>query len=204
MAILVLDRKISDELIAERKARGIDQHDEVWDGVYVMSPLADDEHQNLVGEFDSILRAEVQRPGLGKVRPGVNVSDREPEWTSNFRVPDVAVFLNDTRAINRGAFWLGGPDFAIEIASENDRTRDKLPFYANVGVRELLIVDRDPWALELYRLRDGELKSVGRSTPKQPVLLASEVLPITCRLQAAKPRPHIQVSLPDGTKSWMI
>jgi len=51
---------------------------------------------------------------------------------------------------------VGGPDFAVEILNPGDRTPEKLPFYASVNVRELLVVDRDPWSLELFRLCDGQ------------------------------------------------
>jgi Uma2 family endonuclease len=67
----------------------------------------------------------IQLEGLGKVRPGVNISDRIVDWKHNFRVPDIVVFLNDTLAECHDTFWFGGPDFAIEIVSPDDRTRDK-------------------------------------------------------------------------------
>lgn len=204
MAMLVLDRSFEDQIRAEREAQGVDKYDEVWDGVYVMSRLADDEHQDLVGEFDSLLRAVITRTGRGAVRPGVNVSDRDTDWMSNFRIPDVAVFLNETTAINRGTHWQGGPDFAVEITSEDDRSREKLPFYAQVAVRELLLVDRTPWTLELYRLQAGQLELVGRSTPEKPSRLTSEVVGLEFELAPGKPRPQIQVRQSDGAQSWRI
>lgn len=42
---LVADPQISEKLIAERKALGLDRFDEVWEGVYVMPPMANNEHQ---------------------------------------------------------------------------------------------------------------------------------------------------------------
>ena len=45
MSLLVSDPELKERLLAERRASGGDRYDEVWDGVYVMSPLADDEHQ---------------------------------------------------------------------------------------------------------------------------------------------------------------
>lgn len=203
MAMLVLDRSFEEQVRADRKARGIDKYDEVWDGVYVMSPLANDEHQEIVSGLNTVLQIVVAWTGLGKVRPGVNVSDRE-NWTENYRCPDVVVFLQGTSAINRGAFWLGGPDFAVEVLSDGDRARAKLPFYAKVGVRELLLVDRVPWALELYRLADGSLVPVGRSTPEHPDALASEVVPLTFRLVAGKERPRIEIKQRDGDSHWVI
>lgn len=204
MAMVILSREVEEELRTNRKERGVDQHDEVWDGVYVMSPIADNEHQLLVGEVFLVLRLAIGDHGRGMVLPGVNVSDRDNSWEQNFRIPDVALFLEGTAAVNHGTYWRGGPDFAVEITSPGDRTRDKLPFYSHVGVRELLVIDRDPWRLELYRLRDGRLLSVGTSTSARSDSLCSEVVPLTFRLVTGTPRPQIEVVHADGTDRWLI
>ena len=204
MVAVVLDPRLQDELIAERRARGLDRYDEVWDGVYVMSPLANNEHQELVGGISHALRTVVNVANLGRAFPGCNVSDREDDWTENYRCPDAAVFLNGTTAEDRDTHWFGGPDFAVEIVSPHDRSREKFGFYASVATRELLIVDRYPWALELYRLQGGELRLVGRSTVERPEILASEVLPLSWRLIAGQRRPQIEVVHADGRQRWVI
>jgi hypothetical protein len=91
-----------------------------------------------------ILGALIKRPKLGRVHAGANVSDQLDDWRQNFRVPDVLVFLNSNPAEDRDTHWFGGPDFAVEIASRWDRSREKIAFYSSIGVRELLIIDRDP------------------------------------------------------------
>lgn len=206
MAMLVLEHYVEDRLIAERKATGIDRYDEVWDDVYVIPPIADNEHQALIGDFTAIFAMTISWPDFGQAYPGVNVTDREDDWTKNYRVPDVAVFLNGCPARNLHTHWLGGPDFAVEIVSEDDRTREKFDFYARVGVRELLLVDRDPWAVELYRL-DPQPKSlhlVGRSTPESSETLVSAVLPFRFQLRPGEPRPRIEVQRTDGSERWVI
>jgi Uma2 family endonuclease len=150
MATVVLDRQFAARLREERAAAGSDRWDEVWEGTYMMAPLPNPEHQELVGGFVDALR-ESLRGQSAKVYPGVDVSDRELDWESNYRCPDVAVYLAGNSAKQCAAHWCGGPDLAIEIVSEDDRTRDKIPFYSLVGTRELLIVDRSPWGLELLR-----------------------------------------------------
>src|SRR4051794_28174820 len=117
MATLILDPDVEESLLAERKKSGADRYDEVWEGVYHVSPLAGDEHQGLVAHLTGVFYITIDLPGLGCVRAGVNVSDRKGNWKKNYRIPDVAVFLAGTSAQNRGAYWLGGPDFAVEIAS---------------------------------------------------------------------------------------
>lgn len=204
LPVLVHDPRLSRHLIRERRAGGHDVRDEVWDGVYVMSPMAGDDHQRIVARFCTILELIVGIPGLGEVRPGVNVSDRDEGWERNYRIPDVAVRLNDGRAVIREAHWHGGPDFLIEVLSPGDRARDKLAFYAAIGTREVLFVERRPWSLELYGLREGRLVPVGVSRPGNGEVLASEVVPLTFRLLDAAPHPRIEVRhVPDG-QTWLI
>ena len=47
MAMLSVNPVDLAHLIRELRECGGDRYDEVWDGVYVMSPLADNEHQQL-------------------------------------------------------------------------------------------------------------------------------------------------------------
>ncbi len=190
--------------ILQRQAIGADHHDEVWDGEYVMAPLPTDEHQEVVGGLTHVFYATIGLPRLGKVRPGVDVSDRADQWEHNYRCPDVVVYLQATKAQNHNTHWVGGPDFAVEVVSRYDQSRRKFDFYAKVDTRELLIVDRFPWSLELFRLIDGVLSLVGKSTPDEPTVLASEVLPLNFRLNHGDERPTIEVSHTDGVQSWSI
>lgn len=204
MAAIVLDRRLEKELIRKRRETGADRHDEVWDGVYVMSPIANNEHQflgyKLTSAFDQSLDGMV---GV-LAYPGVNVTDRTDDWTKNYRCPDVALFLPGNPAKDMGTHWYGGPDFAVEIISLRDRSRKKLDFYAKIGVRELLLVDRKPWSLELFRLIDGELKLVGKVVPGSSHSLTSEVLPISLQLLPGDPRPTIEVTQTADARQWLI
>jgi Uma2 family endonuclease len=204
MTLLIRDQSLAERLKAERQASGGDLYDEVWDGVYIMPPLANDEHQQLASRLGAILHSVIDWPGLGEIRVGVNISDREEDWEHNYRVPDVAVFLRGGRARNCGTHWCGGPDFTIEITSPYDATREKLPFYSQIGVRELLLIDRDPWSLELYRLQEGRLTEAGRATLAQPADLASGLLPLRFRLLPGAPRPLIEVVHGDGVQRWLV
>src|SRR5262245_35642840 len=189
MTMMVLDPAEERRLKRERKRTGADRYDEVWDGVYMMAPLANNEHQWLALEISLAIRQTIQVPDDGVVFAGCNVSDREEKWEKNYRCPDVSVFLKGSPAQDRDTHWFGGPDFAVEIVSPNDRSRDKLDFYFKVGVRELLIVDRKPWKLELYR-NDGEaLALAGTCSLTKPKPLDSALLPFRFSLAAGQPRP---------------
>jgi hypothetical protein len=46
MALVSLEPSEFKRLVRQRRVTGADRFDEVWDGVYVMAPLADNEHQS--------------------------------------------------------------------------------------------------------------------------------------------------------------
>ena len=99
---MILDEDLLDAIIADRQATGADRRDEVWDGVYMIMPEANDQHQEIVFELGFAFRMALG-PGP-KLRPGVNVSDRDDDWTKNYRDPDLVVFLEGTTAINRETY----------------------------------------------------------------------------------------------------
>jgi Uma2 family endonuclease len=201
-SIVIFDSRVAEEIQADRKARGIDRWDEVWDGVYVVPSLPNDEHQEIQFNLLRPLGDVVTDPGLGKVRAGVNVTDRHPNWKENFRCPDVVVYLSTTTAVNYGVYWLGGPDFLVEIVSPDEDPAAKFDFYAKVKAREVLVVKRDPWALELYRLRGRKMARVGSSTLSKPTVVKSQVVPLTFKLIPGKPRPVIEVVHPATGMRW--
>jgi Uma2 family endonuclease len=201
MAILVLD-PVWEERIKEM--RSVHDLDEVWDGILVMATLHDNEHRSIAGEFCIAFRATMGDRRAGKFYLGVNVSDRDEGWLKNYRIPDVAVYLAGNPARNCDTHWLGGPDLAVEVICPHDRTRDKLPFYASVGVRELLIVDRAPWAIELFRLTGGSLDLVARLTQESAESICLEVLPLTIRLVPGEDRPEIEVAHQSDGRTWTI
>ena len=202
MDVLIADPLLAESFILERQRLGHVRHDEVWDGVYVVSPEPNNEHQRILALMVHCFVEAVHREDLGSVSAGGNVSDRAESWTENFRCPDLAVYLHGGTAEDRDTHWFGGPDFAVEIVSKGDRSREKLDFYASVGTRELLLIDRYPWAVELYRLEGGKLTLVGRSTLADPRSLESRVLPVSFRLVEGPARPLVAMVHADGERSW--
>lgn len=182
MAALTQDLFLEADVIEERRTRGLDHFDEVWEGTYVMAPMANNQHQRIVNELATISTVNVDWQRLGQTFPGVNVSDRRVDWTDNYRVPDLAVFMNDTAAENHDTFWYGGPDFAVEIVSRGEQPLDKVSFYASVGTRELLVIQCDSWKLQLFRGNDARLELVGVSDLESMQTLRSEVLPLNWQL----------------------
>jgi Uma2 family endonuclease len=123
--------------------------------VQMMSP-ANDEHTNLniwlvrlIGEF-----AE------GKNLGGIIKSDymiRLADGKSR-RVPDVFYVTESRRSLVTRNYLEGPPDLAVEIISNDSKSRDwreKYHEYESAGVREYWIVDPFSQAIEAYSLGDG-------------------------------------------------
>jgi Uma2 family endonuclease len=203
MAKLILPQPDLMRLIRQRQRMGGDRYDEVWNGTYVMSPPADNEHQELGVGLATAIRFCLGSNHPARIFAGLNVSDDPANWTKNYRVPDVGVFLPGNPAEDRKTYWLGGPDITVEIVSRGDRSRKKFCFYTKVGVHELLIVDRNPWQLELFRLTEGRLVSVGVNSTEQLDPIWSVVLPVGFRLVSGERRPMIEVVTRDGDARWL-
>lgn len=202
--LTVLSPNTVEQILRARQESGACRWDEVWDGEYLVMPEPDNIHQDIVTVLSAIFVFILEMGRLGRVLAGTNITDREDDWRKNFREPDVAVFLRGTSARDGGTHWVGGPDFAVEVVSPQDRTRQKHDFYARVGTRELLYIDRAPWSLELVRLEGNALITVGTSTLEDPATIASAVLPLSFRLVAGEERPRIEVLHNDGVQRWTI
>jgi Uma2 family endonuclease len=204
MAMLVLDSWTEQRVKAEREVSGADRYDEIWDGVYVVVPVPDNEHQDIRTGLAIALQTAVGFASPVNIYAGVNLSDRVDDFLFNCRVPDVALVYPDGAASDCGTHYCGGPDFCVEIVTSGDRSRDKLPFYAAVGVRELLLIDRDPWTLELYRLAAGRLELAGTCDLAASNVLASYVVPASFGLVHGDARPTIEVAHRDGVQRWLV
>ncbi len=204
MVMLIKDPHLEENLIESRKRRDADRWDEVWEGVYVVSPQPNNEHQEFVTCLIEILAEIIRRAGLGNVYPGVNLSDQDEDWQYNYRDPDVAVFLKSGKAVDCGTYWRGPADFLVEIVSPNDSTYEKISFYDKLGVVELLIVDRDPWKLELYTRIDGRLQKSGESNLENGAILQSRSTQLSFQLVSGKDRPQIAVAHSQSGKTWTV
>jgi len=203
MATLVTDPRLEERLKQQRRASGADRYDEVWEGVYMMAPLPNNEHRQMVLRLAMVLEEVVGLGGAGEVYPGVNLAGPGDDWEHDFRVPDLAVFLRGGAAEDCGTHWRGPADFLVEITSPGDQTREKFPFYDRIEVAELLLIDRDPWTLELFRRREGRLTKVGQSCLPFGDMLASQSLGLAFQLIASHPRPRIQVIHPATGRRWL-
>ena len=201
MPVMSYDPAWEARIRAELDNPDVNRREEVWEGVLVVPPMANNLHQFIVMDLAFAFRAVANHAG-DSVLPGCNVSDRDKDWLTNHRIPDVAVYLATNPAKDAGTHWVGGPDLLVEIVSPGEDPRTKNDFYAKINTREVLIVDRDPWAVELYSLQGGKLVLVGTSDATTSAVLTSNVLPLTFQLRPGTPRPTIVVTHTSTAQSW--
>jgi Uma2 family endonuclease len=151
---LILD--VSPDELARRKRTGEDRWDEMWEGVLHISPAPAYEHQRILAELLVYLSPLLKKAARGILVPGINVF-RE---TTDYRIPDLTFVAAGREALLAEDGARGGPDVAIEIRSPGDESCEKLPFYAVLGVREVIIVHRDTKKAEIYRLAGPQYVAV--------------------------------------------
>jgi len=200
--MILLDQASIESILEDRRAKGNRTREEVWDGVTYIMPDPNNEHQRISAFFIGVFQACFGFTEIGDVEISPNLSDRIAKWEKNFRNPDLAYFSATNTAQDRGTFWYGGPDFLLEIVSPADMCRDKLPFYASIGTKEVLILDRDPWKLELYQLKRGRLRLTDVASPGHAKALSSGVVPLTFQLIRSKPRPKIRIQNTETDQEW--
>jgi len=134
-----------------RRRTGADQWDEMWDGVLHMPPMPNREHQELAFLLGIWLREDWGVPGGNRVFPPINIAP-VGGWPHNYRIPDLVLLSPDRFHIDRNEYFEGPPLVVIEIRSPGDEALEKLFFYANLGVPEVWVIDRDSKVPEVYEL----------------------------------------------------
>ena len=202
MAVMILDPALEKQVRAEYEAANPERPAEVWEGMTVVPPLPNNEHARLTLSLCQAFAAVIDWTAGDQALPGGNVSDRDDGWAHNYRNPDVLVAFAGGRAVDNDTHWTGGPDLVVEIISPGEDPQAKFDFYAGIGVREVMIVDRHPWAVELYRLQSGVFTLVGRAEPATGVEVSSGVLPLAFRLGPGRNRPVIGIRHTGTGQTW--
>lgn len=184
MRVVMLE--VPEELLADRRRKGLDKLDEDWEGVVHMVPAPSPEHQRLEGRLYRTLAPIAEAAGLEAL---TNTSVHRVGLPEGYRVPDISI-TSPARVDERGI--RGGCELAVEILSPNDETYEKLPFYGEVGVQELLVVSPDTRAVQLYVLSGTKLLPL---TTDASGSVRSAVLGVSFR---TAPGPRLHVSWPGG------
>ena len=133
-----------EQLLAQRRRSGADRFDEVWEGVYVVAPDPDSNHGDLQGELAPLLKVAARRLGL---RRAGTFNLGAPD---DFRIPDAGLLPGPH------GVWHDAAVLVVEVLSPDDRTFDKLDFYTDHGVQELLVVDGQVRTVRCFALQDGQ------------------------------------------------
>jgi Uma2 family endonuclease len=142
------------DILAWRKRTGADMWDEMWEGVLHMAPMPNREHQDLEWAMETYLRLRWARPQGTRVYHNINVAS-PGGWPNNYRIPDLVLLTPERFGIDRNEYFEGAPEVVVEIRSPGDESYDKLEFYAQLGVPEVWIIDRDRKTPEIHTLRAG-------------------------------------------------
>lgn len=188
-----------EDLIEQRRRLGLDRMDEVWEGVYHMAPPPAGEHQEVVDELFVIFRGYVGNHRLGRMRSVTGVR-RGPGGKENYRIPEWVFLRREREELFRPdtGYVDEGPDVVLEVRSPGDETDEKIPFYEAVGVRELLLVDRDSREVQVLRLVAARLSPV---SPNPDGWIYCEGLRAFFRRGERDGRPRLLVRLElDGTE----
>ncbi len=180
--------EVPESFLEERRRYGQDKKDELWDGVLHMVPPPKFVHEDVVTRLVIAFTAIAERRGLRCVTAGVFRGDK------NYRVPDLT--LGKPEHVSERGFE--GAELIIEVLSPNDESRDKLPFYASVGVREVWLIEPRTRTTELLALRDDHYAPV----PWIAGRARSPVLGIELELVATAEGPTLE--LHDGCEVTIV
>jgi hypothetical protein len=141
-------------LLERRRQAGVDRLDEVWQGVHHMVPGPSIEHADISQQLAVLLDGPARAAGLRPTMSEFNLGESEHD----FRVPDGGLHRPGASGV-----WQATAAAVVEILSPGDESRQKLPFYADHDVDEVLLVDPAERTVTWLALHDGEYEPVQRS-----------------------------------------
>jgi len=142
-------------LLKRRQELGQGVMDEVWEGVYVMNPAPAPRHAYIAQQLAELLGPAARAAALVPMLSAFNLGD-----PADYRVPDGGLLRQQPPA---EVVYVPSAALAVEVVSPDDRTWEKLEFYAAHGVEELLIVDPQGKTVSWMGLERGEYKHLKRS-----------------------------------------
>ena len=177
-----------------RKRTGADQWDEMWEGVLHMPPAPNRSHQALEGALERWLWMNWAEPLQAEVYHQINITP-PGGWPNNYRIPDLVLLTPDRFDIDRNEYFEGAPTAVVEIHSPGDEAYEKLPFYAQLGVPEAWIIDRDTKLPEVHVLRDNEYR---KRAAGEDGWISSEITGILLR---GEPNGKLAIQLADDPET---
>ncbi|MGE3544776.1 MAG: Uma2 family endonuclease, partial [Kofleriaceae bacterium] len=122
--------------LEDRRRKGLDKFDEVWDGVLHVVPFPSTAHQRIAGTLYVVLRQLAERHGLEAFE---HFGIYHPvQGERNYRGPDVLI-VHPQNLSRRGVE--GRAELVVEVLSPNDESREKFPFFAQCQIPEVWLLD---------------------------------------------------------------
>lgn len=180
---------VRQEELADRRARGLDRWDEMWEGVLHMTPAPSVEHQRILDRLIQFLGSRIQNTGRGTLMSGISVFGAA--GLHDYRIPDLTfVAAGREHVLHADGVRDEGPDAVIEIRSPEDETYEKLPFYAALRVTEVVVLHRDTKEAEIFKLAGAQYVAIQRDREGSVV---AETLDVRFfRVDGAPPRLRIE------------
>jgi Uma2 family endonuclease len=129
--------------LERRRRAGLDRFDEVWEGRYVVAPDPHGNHGRLQLGLAALLLDAGRRLDL---HPLATFNLGGPQ---DYRAPDAGLTCEPP------GVWHDSAVLVVEILSPDDGTFEKLGFYRDHGVRELLVLDWRTRSVRVLDLQDG-------------------------------------------------
>jgi Uma2 family endonuclease len=141
------------DLLESRRRSGVDRFDEMWEGVLHMVPAPNHAHASIEAQLMRLLGPCADAADLELIGQS-NLGESEHDY----RVPDSALHRPGAAGV-----WHPTAALVVEIVSPGDESWEKLPFYADHDVDEVLIVDPDKRSVDWLGLSEGEYHPLERS-----------------------------------------
>jgi hypothetical protein len=141
-------------LLDRRRRAGVDRLDEVWQGVRHMVPGPSFEHARISQQLAVLLDGPARAAGLVAAISEFNLGSSERD----FRVPDGGLHRPGAAGV-----FLPTAALVVEVLSPGDESWQKLPFYADCHVDEVMFVDPATRTVVWLALVDGNYQPVEAS-----------------------------------------
>lgn len=139
----------------ERRRLGHDKKDELWDGELHMVPPPTSRHVRVAFRLMVALEPMALKRGLEVFPEPGGLYGPGQDW----RVPD-GMLVRPEQVTDRG---VDRAELVIEVLSPHDESRNKLPFYARIGVTEVWLIEPATRAIEVLTLTAGSYRAVAVS-----------------------------------------
>ena len=127
------------DLIAERQRLGLGGHDEMWDGVYHVAPMARAGHGRVQGQLQVALASLAPSDLVVSGPVNIGLASRTTGSPTGLSCVTGAT-----------SWWVPTAAMVVEVRSPSDETYEKFGFYHARDVAEILVADLAERELRLF------------------------------------------------------